>query len=195
MILAVGLLLAHAPLAAERVTQGNLVMEGIPAIPAETFERLRQYNEVRGAELRDWTPDGALLIGTRFANTVQLHRVDQPLGARRQLTYYDEPVAGGDFPKRGPWQHGFLFLKDVGGNEQNQIFFFDTRTGRETLLTDGESRNTAPVGFRDGERFVFAGGEVWYLMAKDEGHGFRKQENREVYNAVVVTFIDEQLSR
>src|SRR5690606_21266783 len=107
-------------------------------------------------ELRDWTPDGALLIGTRFANTTQLHRVDQPMGARRQLTYYDEPVAGGDFPERGPWQHGFLFLKDVGGNEQNQIFFFDTRTGRDTLLTDGESRNTTPVWFRDGERFVFA---------------------------------------
>lgn len=156
MILAAGLLLAHAPLAAERITQGNLVMEGIPPVAAETFDRLRQYNEVRSASLRDWTPEGELLIGTRFANTVQLHRVQQPLGTRRQLTFYDEPVAGGDFPDDGPWQHGFLFLKDVGGNEQNQIFFFDTRTGRETLLTDGESRNTAPAWFPNGERFVFA---------------------------------------
>ena len=66
----------------ERVEQGALVMEGIPDIPAKTLDRLRQYNNVRGASLRGWTPDGGIMIGTRFGSTTQLHRVDEPMATR-----------------------------------------------------------------------------------------------------------------
>ena len=33
------------------------------------------------------------------------------------------------------------------------------------------------------------GGEVWYLAAKDEGHGFQKQANRDEYFATVAQFL------
>jgi dipeptidyl aminopeptidase/acylaminoacyl peptidase len=33
------------------------------------------------------------------------------------------------------------------------------------------------------------GGEVWYLAAKDEGHGFRKKVNADAYRATVVAFL------
>jgi dipeptidyl aminopeptidase/acylaminoacyl peptidase len=33
------------------------------------------------------------------------------------------------------------------------------------------------------------GGEVWYLAAKDEGHGFRKKSNADAYRATVVAFL------
>ena len=33
------------------------------------------------------------------------------------------------------------------------------------------------------------GGEVWYLAAKDEGHGFRKKANRDVYLATMAVFL------
>jgi len=33
------------------------------------------------------------------------------------------------------------------------------------------------------------GGEVWYLAGKDEGHGFRKKANRDVYLATVAQFL------
>ncbi len=33
------------------------------------------------------------------------------------------------------------------------------------------------------------GGEVWYLAAKDEGHGFRKKVNSDVYRATMVAFL------
>jgi dipeptidyl aminopeptidase/acylaminoacyl peptidase len=35
------------------------------------------------------------------------------------------------------------------------------------------------------------GGEVWYLAAKDEGHGFRKKANSEAYRAAVVAFLKQ----
>jgi dipeptidyl aminopeptidase/acylaminoacyl peptidase len=34
------------------------------------------------------------------------------------------------------------------------------------------------------------GGEVWYLAAKDEGHGFRKKANRDFYLKTAVTFME-----
>ncbi len=33
------------------------------------------------------------------------------------------------------------------------------------------------------------GGEVWYLAARDEGHGFRRKSSNDAYRAVVVAFL------
>ncbi|NWF51276.1 MAG: S9 family peptidase [Ignavibacteriaceae bacterium] len=37
------------------------------------------------------------------------------------------------------------------------------------------------------------GGEVWYLLAKDEGHGFRKKTNRDFYIWAEVLFLEKYL--
>ena len=34
------------------------------------------------------------------------------------------------------------------------------------------------------------GGQVWYLLANDEGHGFRKKGNRDVFRAAVIHFLE-----
>jgi dipeptidyl aminopeptidase/acylaminoacyl peptidase len=39
------------------------------------------------------------------------------------------------------------------------------------------------------------GGEVWYLAAKDEGHGFKKKANRDFYQRTIVTFLEKQLAK
>ena len=36
-------------------------------------------------------------------------------------------------------------------------------------------------------------GEVWYLLAKDEGHGFQKKSNRDFYTNAVVLFLQKHL--
>src|SRR6201986_2409366 len=95
---ALTILLANALIAdaqpVRRVERGTLVMEGIPDTTPALRERLRMYQAVRGAELLDFAPDGrGVLISTRFGETNQLHRVDTPTGMRRQITFYDEPVA------------------------------------------------------------------------------------------------------
>ncbi len=35
--------------------------------------------------------------------------------------------------------------------------------------------------------------EVWYVLAKDEGHGFRKKSNRDFYSNAVVLFLEQML--
>jgi dipeptidyl aminopeptidase/acylaminoacyl peptidase len=37
------------------------------------------------------------------------------------------------------------------------------------------------------------GGEVWYVLAKDEGHGFQKKVNRDYYGNVVSLFLEKFL--
>jgi hypothetical protein len=55
-----------------------------------------------------------------------VHFVGQPGGARRQLTFYKEPIAGMQYAHR---KTRFLFSKDIGGNEQYQIYYFDEENG------------------------------------------------------------------
>src|SRR5690606_16634573 len=73
---------------------------GVPVVPADLFERLNQYQNVRAAGFAGWSPskDG-LLIRTRFGNSVQLHRVFEPAGRRDQITFFDEPVSGSFIPE------------------------------------------------------------------------------------------------
>ncbi|MEJ2544299.1 MAG: hypothetical protein P8Y99_09545, partial [Calditrichaceae bacterium] len=138
-----------------RVEIGNLVLEDVPEIPAELTERFIQYQNVRSAIFRDWDPksDG-ILIGTRFGETAQFHLVDNPLGMRKQITFFNEPVSGGSFCKDKN-KYGFLFSKDIGGSEFSQIFYFDMNTGNYKMLTDGESRNGAANWSNKGNRFNY----------------------------------------
>ena len=137
----------------KRVERGNLVMEGVPEIPAELTERLNRYQQVRAAGFAGWLADGTTLISTRFGETAQIHRVEKPMGARTQLTFYPEPI-GGALPH--PKKNGFVFSKDSGGNEFFQFYYYDLATGEAALLTDGKSRNTAAVFSHDGSALAFS---------------------------------------
>ena len=75
--------------AQEKRELGNLIMENVPEISAEIKERSRQYRNTRSASFRSWNPNGkGMIIGTRFAETTQLHTVTEPLGSRNQITFF-----------------------------------------------------------------------------------------------------------
>ncbi|HMB70002.1 MAG TPA: alpha/beta fold hydrolase [bacterium] len=131
---------------------GELVLDGIPEIPQELIDRTNQYQNVRQAQLAGWSPDGGLLIVTRFGETAQLHHVAEPGAARRQITFCEEPVADGSFGTSPDW---LLFSRDRGGNEAQQIFRLDLRVGREALLTDGEHQNGAPLWSNRRDRVAY----------------------------------------
>ncbi|MBV5257040.1 prolyl oligopeptidase family serine peptidase [Synechococcus moorigangaii CMS01] len=140
--------------APERVTRGNLVMENIPEIPGEVRERLRQYQNVRGAGFSDFAPDGGIYITTRFGETNQIHYVAQPMGARRQITFYDERTSGASVRPDGSGQ--FLFTRDVGGDEFFQGFLFDPERSRSVQFTTDQIRNQGFSWSRDGQMIAWA---------------------------------------
>lgn len=145
---------AFAQTAPERVTRGNLVMENIPEIPGSVRDRLRQYQNVRSAGFSDFAPDGGIFITTRFGETNQIHHVAQPMGARRQLTFYDERTSGATVRPDGSGQ--FLFTRDVGGDEFFQSFLFDPQQARSTQFTTDQIRNQGFSWSRDGRLIAWA---------------------------------------
>ena len=138
----------------ERVTRGNLAMEGIPEIPKELQQRMRRYQFSRGAFFADWTPDGRITVSTRFGNTNQLHVVDKAMGARRQISFFDEPINGGEWSPTGA-RKGIVYLRDVGGDENFQLEILDPAVGTPVRLTDGRGRAGSGVWSPDGTRYAF----------------------------------------
>ena len=111
----------------------------VPVVPAELMAKLAQYQSVRGASFRGFAPDGTgILIGTRFGNSSQLHRVYEPGGRREQITFFDEPVSGGFLPKAT--DGAILMLMDSGGNENDQVYLLDRQQFATTRLTRSEER-------------------------------------------------------
>ena len=136
--------------------QGNLILDNIPSVETPLTARLEEYMNSRGASFVDWLPDGALLIATRFGDVEQLHRVPGPLGAREQLTFYREPVTVARSPQSAV-APGFVFLKDQGGNENAQIYWYESATRAVRMLTDGKGLYGGVKWSNDGRRVAFHG--------------------------------------
>lgn len=132
---------------------GQLEMQNVPETPSEVRDRLRQYGNARSAGLKGWSADGRAYIGTRFGQTSQLHVVEEPGAARRQLTFYDEPVRT-VVPSPTSPDH-VLLTRDTGGNEQYQVVLLDTATGTETQLSDGRGRCETPTWSADGKQVAW----------------------------------------
>jgi dipeptidyl aminopeptidase/acylaminoacyl peptidase len=65
------------------------------------------------------------------------------------------------------------------------------RITKPLLVVHGKNDPRVPVG--EAEQLVnrvrLKGGEVWYLLAADEGHGYDKKRNRDAYYAVFAQFL------
>jgi len=158
----------------DRREEGSLVIEGIPEIPARIVERMYQYQTTRSASILDWSPSGnGMLISTRFGETSQIHFVTEPGGTRRQITFFPEPVRLAAYCP-DPGRNGFLFMKDVGGGEAYQIFYFDLDSSDYKMLTDGVSKNGDMVWSNRGDRFAYfslmRNGTDWDIMIGDPDH-------------------------
>jgi dipeptidyl aminopeptidase/acylaminoacyl peptidase len=139
----------------ERKENGNIITEGIPEVADSLAEKIDQYQNARAAVCYGWKTDGqGLYILTRFAESAQIHYVKQAEGARTQLSFFKEPVKDIQVSPNKV-QQGFTFRKDIGGNENNQIYYYDIKQGKSRLLTDGFSKNDNPVWNSKGTKFAF----------------------------------------
>src|SRR6266705_1532763 len=107
----------------------NLVPDGIPPVPAPIAETARRYSEFRSASSWDWHPTRReMIIGTRFGDAPQMHRVKFPGGDRTQLTFFPDPVSGASY---------------------------QPTDGRYIMFTDGKSRNVGGAWSHRGDRYAY----------------------------------------
>jgi len=132
----------------------NLIVDGVPPIPASLAETAGRYGSYRAASLADWHPTRReMLIATRFGDTPQLHLVKTPEGARQQLTFFPDAVTTARFhPTTGDY---LVFSKDIGGGEWYQLYRYDVKSGDVTLLTDGKARNLLGPWSSKGDRIAY----------------------------------------
>ena len=115
---------------------GMLILEDIPEIPQGIVDDLNQYQNTRSAGFLDWGKDGeSLYVTTRFGDVNQVHTVSMPGGARRQVTFFDEPVSQ---VQRRPGSEQLVFAMDAGGSEFSQLFLLNPATSKATMVSDGE---------------------------------------------------------
>ena len=154
-LLGAALLLAGASAAtAARIERGNLIFDNIPDPAPGIGEKLDAYMNARQATPLGFSPKGQLLIATRFGEVEQLHLVERAGGDRRQLTFQHEPISEGAFSP-DPGRSAYVYLKDVGGNENAQLYYQHLGEPGAKLLTDGKSQNGAPVWSNSGREVAF----------------------------------------
>ncbi|MBL8301741.1 MAG: S9 family peptidase [Ideonella sp.] len=124
------------------VPNPNLVVQGIPPLPARLAEDMARYNDFRGHAFVDWHPTKReMLIAHRRAggSTAQLFLLKGPMAEPEPLTDSADPVASGSFePREGRY---IVFERSSGGNEAAQLYRIDPATRSETLLTDPSERH------------------------------------------------------
>lgn len=125
--------------------------ENVLPLSAADAAMLKRYQEILDSRFVNWFHDGSLLLSTRAGNLRQLHRVGGPGGSPELLTRGDDPVAGGRILP----DDTIVFGRGRGGNESYQIYRVDPKTGVETLLTDGVSRNLLQEPTPDGRQIAF----------------------------------------
>jgi dipeptidyl aminopeptidase/acylaminoacyl peptidase len=149
-------LIATVPVLGEEIDANRpaaIKTTNVPPIPTTILNELAKYKHVRAAGFADWAPDGrGILIRTRFANSVQLHRVYEPGGRRQQVTFFEEPVGGRFVP--GDTNGSLLVTTSSGGNENYQVYRLDRRRFNTRRLTDGKSRNLLGPVLEDGSKML-----------------------------------------
>jgi dipeptidyl aminopeptidase/acylaminoacyl peptidase len=133
-----------------------IVTRGVPAVEAAAVAGLLPYENLRAAQFEDWHPgERRMLIGTRFAESRQLHEVARPLGSRSQLTFFRDPVGTGLYRPGRPAE--IAYLRDEGGDEDFQVYLLDRATGTSRSLTDGVARHQSLHWSPDGRLLAYTG--------------------------------------
>jgi Tol biopolymer transport system component len=159
---------APAPLAAQQAASpaaqqaandmvpvpATIAARNVPQIPRERVEDLLPYENIRSAAPGDWHPtERKMYIRTRFAQSLQLHEVAMPMGARTQLTFFNDPVMTVSSRPGNPDQA--VFSVNENGAENFQLYLLDRKNGRSRRFTDGKSRYQSALWSRDGKLLAY----------------------------------------
>jgi len=124
------------------VPNANLVVQGIPPVPASIARTVARYTEFRGHRFVAWHPTRReMLVSHRRAgaDTTQIFRIAAPLAEPEPLTDGSEPVSRASYePIDGNY---IVFERGSGGDEAAQLYRLDLANKQTTRLTEPGERN------------------------------------------------------
>jgi len=138
----------------------NIITLGIPNLKDEKNLQLESYLKQTATYFNDWCYNNeGVLIRKRSEDTFQAFYMSQAESNLKQLTNFKEPVSR---LRSTPNQqlNGFVYDIDTGGNEQNQIYYYDLPTGKSHLITDGKSKNDFSLWNHAGDELVYCSNAI-----------------------------------
>ncbi len=133
---------------------GNLVTEGIPRISASIAQTVQRYTSGYGLPLAGWDPaKREIWLKNLTSGSTSVFRVGESGGTQQPILYIPAGVYDLYYQPQGRY---LIYNQDTNGNEAFQMYLYDLRTQKSTLLTDGKSRNTEPVWSNAGDRVIFS---------------------------------------
>ncbi len=138
----------------------NLVIDGFePEFPPGLKEALNPYQSSRSASFQGFSPEGdSIFIKTRFDNTEQLFEVKTPGGQRHQKTFFPEPVNAVAVSENAANPY-VIFLKDINGDEDHQIFAYHRVTGDIRQITHNKAKHQRLLWLHHGLKFLYSSNE------------------------------------
>ena len=133
---------AETPAGDVLVPNANLVVQGIPPLPASIADDVARYNDFRGHRFVDWHPTKReMLVSYRQAgaSTTQIFRLATPLAEPEPLTDSAETVRNASYePIAGSY---IVFERSQGGDEAAQVYRLDLATRQTTQLSEPGERH------------------------------------------------------
>jgi len=127
----------------------------IPDLSNQHNDTLSKYVENDGVYFNDWTPDGqSIIVRKRVNNTHQAFLISKANANPDQLTDFNDPVTRIRSINTKS-DNGFIFGLDEGGNENDQIYYYNLYQRKAKLITDGKSKNGFWTWANTSNQFAF----------------------------------------
>ncbi len=193
-------LLSSAPVFAadaakvERIESGNRVSENLPAIPGELLERLNQYQNTRGASFQGWIDNGSMLIASMVDYHNRIRAGIDVVGISHFTSFLTNTESYRRDLRRA--EYGDERIPEMRAFHEKIAPLNNAKSITSPLFV-AQGFNDPRVPYTEAEQIVKAvrgnGGDVWYLMFKDEGHGFAKKANNDYFGAASMVFWQKYL--
>lgn len=133
----------------------DLVIDGIPPVPASLAREVLRYSGAYGLPLAGWNPaKREVWLKGLTSSATYLSRVEAPGGQPQNFIYVPQGLAYDVYLQ--PQARRFVFNVDNAGDERFRFYLYDLASKQVSALTEGRSRDTEPVWSCAGDRIVYS---------------------------------------
>jgi dipeptidyl aminopeptidase/acylaminoacyl peptidase len=132
----------------------DLEMSGVPPIPKSLATDVRRYTYIYGLPLAGWAPDKRELWVKSVSQFSHLSSISSP-GEKPKSIKHIFGLGIYDFYIQ-PQGHYLIYNQDKNGTEKYQMHLYELRSGKITLISDSNARDTEFVWSNNGEQVVYS---------------------------------------
>ena len=138
----------------DKISGGTVIVDSLPKVPDALVREIDPYTRLSAYSLAGWDPVKRELWTKNLAsNSSSVFRVQSPGVALQREILIPTGVYDIYYEPQG---RSLVYVKDTDGNEVFQLYAYDPGKSKNTLISDGKSRNTEPVWSNRGERVIYS---------------------------------------